>query len=837
MSKPIVASYCTTFLKPEMRHIYRQVTGLQQYDTFVLTRERKCEEQFPFGDIELIPRARKNFLKRFWLKYIRRLPPVYYRGELQVIIKLFERRLADLMHVYFGHTGVHLLPFIKEWDKPCVVSFHGMDIQSRPDQPGYDDQMRDLLRTIPLVLARSRSLMERLEQLGCPPEKLRLNRTGIPLQDFPARERTVPEDGAWQFVQACRLIEKKGLKTALGAFAEFRAAHPKAKFTIAGEGPMRPEIEQTVRDLNLGGAVELRGFLSQAELAALYAQSHIFLHPSEMTADQNQEGVPNSMLEAMATGLPVLATLHGGIPEAVTHEKTGLLVAERDQPALVDAMRRLTANGGLYSEYGREAACSVREEFSHERAIERLESFYDEARQVPASWRKPGSAASRSAAPVLSIPALPEPVIAKGHSFCYLFERFPSFVQTFVYREAVEMVRQRMNPLLVSIRRPDDPANLAEKLDEEILYLPEEKPLRNEVDRRRETKQLTAKAHRAIPRHRGENDSQRMFEAVWLGPLLLKAGIHHVHAHFGGMAARTAWWLRRLYGIRYSFTGHANDIFCATEFPVSNADLVRDADFVVTETDFARRWMEEKYPFARGKVHRVFNGIAFEGFPPREQAGPIPRIVSVGRYVEKKGFGDLIEACAALAREGRSFECQIIGGGPLHNELQAQIDRLQLGACVKLLGPKPQGEVRALLAGAAVFALACVPEEGGGSDNLPTVIMEAMACGVPVVSTTLAGVPEMIADGQSGLLVSPKDPASLARAIARLLEDPALGERLGSAGHIEANEKFDVAKSAAQLKRLLAETGRVTVPAAAKEFDPSWRLAVRKGLLDGLFNK
>ena len=125
--KPVVASYCTTFLKPEMRHIYRQVTGLRRYSTFVMTRQRREAAQFPFADVEVIPRARKNFVKRFWLKYVARKPPVYYRGELQVILKLLRRRPADLMHIYFGHTGVHLLPFIEEWDRPCVVSFHGMD--------------------------------------------------------------------------------------------------------------------------------------------------------------------------------------------------------------------------------------------------------------------------------------------------------------------------------------------------------------------------------------------------------------------------------------------------------------------------------------------------------------------------------------------------------------------------------------------------------------------------------------------------------------------------------------------------------------------------------------
>lgn len=383
--KPVVASYCTTFLKPEMRHIYRQVTGLQRYRTFVLARERQSVERFPFDDIEIIPRARKNFIKRFWLKYVRRLPAVYYRGELQVIIKILERRPADVMHVYFGHTGVHLLPFIKEWDKPCVVSFHGMDIQPRPEQPGYDEQMREMLSTVPLLLARSRSLIERLEAMGAPADRLRLNRTGIPLDDFPEVSRTAPADGAWRLVQACRLIAKKGLRTALEAFARLHAIHPQARFTIAGDGPLKPELEKWIGELGLTGAIELRGFLSQKELNTLYAGSHLFLHPSEMTADQNQEGVPNSMLEAMATGLPVVATLHGGIPEAVTHEQNGLLVPERNPEALFAALHRLTSSPELLAQYGRAAAAAVREDFSQRRAIERLETFYDEARALQPS--------------------------------------------------------------------------------------------------------------------------------------------------------------------------------------------------------------------------------------------------------------------------------------------------------------------------------------------------------------------------------------------------------------------------------------------------------------------
>jgi len=385
---PTVASYCTTFLKPEMLHIYRQVTGLQRYRTFIVTKERKCADRFPFDDIVTVPRKPgKNFIRRFYLKHIRKLPPIYYRGELQGLAKIFQHRPTNLMHIYFGHTGVHLLPFIERWDRPCIVSFHGADVMLREHKPGYDEQLRQLLKTMPLVLARSLSLSERLQAIGCPPEKIRLNRTGIPLERYPFAPRRCPCDGEWRFVQACRLIPKKGLRTALQAFAQFRRKHPRATFSIAGEGPMRGDLEKLVAQLGLRDAVFFPGFLDQEALNALYGESHVFLHPSELTEDQNQEGIPNSMLEAMSSGLPVVATLHGGIPEAVEHERTGLLVPERDADALAAALSRITDSFEYLQAVGRCASESIHVNFEQGKAIENLEACYDEATEI---WRANG---------------------------------------------------------------------------------------------------------------------------------------------------------------------------------------------------------------------------------------------------------------------------------------------------------------------------------------------------------------------------------------------------------------------------------------------------------------
>ena len=379
MTQHVVASYCSSFLKPEMLHIYRQVKALRGVRTFVITKEVQNADQFPFDDIDVIPKWRYGLLRHGWLKFVKRVPPIVYRGEYQVLASLLERRGANLMHIYFGHTGVHLLPFIEQWNKPCVVSFHGADVALKEELPDYRVKLRQLFDKVPLVLARSQSLAERLIQFGCPPEKLRINRTGIPLDQFPYVERQPPSDGRWRVMQACRLIEKKGVATSLRAFAIFKKDHPRAEFIIAGKGPLQPELQMLAAGLGIARDVHFVGFLPTDKLNELYASAHMFLHPSETPPDENQEGVPNSILEAMATGLIVAATRHGGIPEAVEHTRTGWLVAEEDHVALANAMQRIASSPGELNTMGRAASSSILERFEQRAQTRMLESFYEEA--------------------------------------------------------------------------------------------------------------------------------------------------------------------------------------------------------------------------------------------------------------------------------------------------------------------------------------------------------------------------------------------------------------------------------------------------------------------------
>jgi glycosyltransferase involved in cell wall biosynthesis len=233
-----------------------------------------------------------------------------------------------------------------------------------------------MLNAISLVLVRSESLRRALVDLGCDPQKIEIQRTGIPLEEFPFRERVVPKNGAWQFVQAGRLIEKKGLPVTIRAFEVFVRQYPNATLRIAGQGPLLRELKMLAHELKIAQRVSFTGFLSQEQLREIYYRSHIFLHPSQTGHDGNQEGIPNSMLEAMAAGLPVFATEHGGIPEAIENGVSGVLVPERDEFALVETLLNAVQNPDLLSRIGRAGAEAVNQNFDLAAQAQRLEDIY-----------------------------------------------------------------------------------------------------------------------------------------------------------------------------------------------------------------------------------------------------------------------------------------------------------------------------------------------------------------------------------------------------------------------------------------------------------------------------
>ena len=373
---PVVASYCATFLKPEMLHIYRQITSLRRVRPVVVAQKLENEERFPVGDIRVLKKPAWHFLRRLWFKQILDGPWQISAEEVRAIEQALDETNAQLLHIYFGHIAVLLRPLINHWQKNSLVSFHGADVLVDLQKPAYRRATEEMLFLVKRVLVRSESLRRAVIDLGCAPEKVEIQRTGIPLADFPFRERSIPGDGQWRLLQAGRLIEKKGLKTTLRAFAKFQREFPAATLTIAGEGPQLDELQSLARELQVAKAVDFPGFVSQENLRELFYEAHIFLHPSETGRDGNQEGVPNAMLEAMATGLPVFATRHGGIPEAVEDTAGGILVNERDHRALGDALIDCAKDSVRLLAMGRAAFESVAKNFNQTEQTRRLEEIY-----------------------------------------------------------------------------------------------------------------------------------------------------------------------------------------------------------------------------------------------------------------------------------------------------------------------------------------------------------------------------------------------------------------------------------------------------------------------------
>ncbi|WP_157447702.1 glycosyltransferase [Chthoniobacter flavus] len=382
---PVAAQYLTTFLKPEMLHIYRQITALRAFRPVVLCQKREQSAAFPFDDIRLLPKPRTRALRRIWQKQILGRPITIYRSEARHMAEVLQEIRAQVLHVFFGQMGVHLLPLLEISPVPVIVSFHGADAGVDFEKPTHLKLTRRMLDRATLLLVRSDSLAQRLTAIGADARKIRLHRTGIPLAEIPFQQRITPGDGAWRCVQACRLIPKKGLATTLRAFAEFAREFPQATLGIAGEGPQLAELQELAATLGIAPQVKFPGFLPQSELRALYAHAHFFLHPSETPPDGDQEGVPNSMLEAMASGLPVVASTHGGIPEAVENGTSGLLVAERDPAALAQALLTLARDPNRYTRMSTAAAGRVSLAFDLTAQTRTLEGYYREAIAIPAS--------------------------------------------------------------------------------------------------------------------------------------------------------------------------------------------------------------------------------------------------------------------------------------------------------------------------------------------------------------------------------------------------------------------------------------------------------------------
>jgi glycosyltransferase involved in cell wall biosynthesis len=393
----------------------------------------------------------------------------------------------------------------------------------------------------------------------------------------------------------------------------------------------------------------------------------------------------------------------------------------------------------------------------------------------------------------------------------YISQQFPSLTMTFVYREvlALRALGVRIRPIAIWPPALESLSAEARPLVEETYYL---MPLRWNQLIRQHLRYILTRPRRyfgalltlVVLNQESLRNRLRSFGHFLYGVLAAaeveRCGARHLHADFALNAATVALVAARLTARPFSFAAHANDIFVN---PVLLREKMAAAAFVVPVSEFNRQCLARLG--AASKLHVVHCGLDLRQYSPRRDgsAPTRPLILSVGRLVEKKGFHVLIAACHCLARSGLDFECHIIGGGPEEARLRALILEYGLQERLTLLGPLPQEQVRERLRLATVFALPCIVARDQDRDGIPVALMEAMALTVPVVSTPISGIPELVKDGVNGRLVPPGDAQALADVLADLLSHRNAAEKLGRAGRLTIEREFNIEQSARQLRDLL----------------------------------
>jgi glycosyltransferase involved in cell wall biosynthesis len=376
----------------------------------------------------------------------------------------------------------------------------------------------------------------------------------------------------------------------------------------------------------------------------------------------------------------------------------------------------------------------------------------------------------------------------------YILKQYPRLSETFILNEILAHEAAGLHVHIFSLHLPnetfahDEVARVRARVD----YLPNIPITLREIG-----KVLIEVSDMLDPEDcaaaiRDSKSLQLLWQASRIAAIAQSADLTHLHAHFATDPAWVARIASILAGLPYSFTAHAKDIFHESVDSTRLRKLARDASGIVTVSDFNVSYLQDILGADACPIHRIYNGLDLADFPYCRAEREPGLVVAVGRLVEKKGFDVLVRACEAMRASGHEFRCVIIGEGNQTGAIRALIESAQLGDRVSMLGALPRSEVKGWVSRASVFAAPCVVGADGNRDGLPTVLLEAMALGTPCISTPVTGIPEIVREGETGLLVPERDPVALAAALWRLLEDRGLARSCAEAARRQIEESFDL---------------------------------------------
>ncbi len=409
-------------------------------------------------------------------------------------------------------------------------------------------------------------------------------------------------------------------------------------------------------------------------------------------------------------------------------------------------------------------------------------------------------------------------------TIAYIVGHFPSATEYFILNEIVELQKRDTRILIQALRRGSAPGTVTDGALSVNYPAP------------------SLAAHAYLLRRRGgayRRELRQAWAAGKASPVaLLKAlrdfstavaflyalrgqQVHHLHAHFASLPARIGGLMARLSGLPFSCTAHAHDIYTTDRQEL--AGNLADARFVVTCTAYNKSYLEQVLTAqSPACIHHIYHGLELSRWPWQERqfawAGKAVHVLTVGRLVEKKGTIYLLQAVRQLREQGTPVCLTVVGEGPYRGELEAYIRQHQLGEAVRLRGALPQEEVKALYQAADLFVLPCLVAADGDRDGLPNVLLEALAVGLPVVSTPVSAVPELIHHRETGLLIPPKSPEDIAAALRLLISDPQLCRHLSRAGRRKLEREFCIGVSTDRLAALF-QAGQVGMKRATTKSD------------------
>lgn len=401
----------------------------------------------------------------------------------------------------------------------------------------------------------------------------------------------------------------------------------------------------------------------------------------------------------------------------------------------------------------------------------------------------------------------------------YILKKFPRLSETFILNEVLALEERGVEVEIFSLKRPDDEPRHSglDRLKAIVTVI-------DDLEHGSVFKQLEALSrsdlvadHHLFARTIRRLDPTKPWRidalryALPILSFVEERGIQHLHSHFATIATAAAHEVAALSGLPFSFTMHAKDIYRETVSFENLSEWLHNSSFAVTVCEANRRWIIERCKGgASDQVRVLYNGIDLEQWIPSARNRRTARVLGVGRLVEKKGFDDFLRACSLLRKRGLDFQPILIGSGEMESELRTLATSLDLHDFLEFHGPLPQDQVRFLMQESAVLVAPCIEGADGNRDALPTVLLEAMALGVPCVSTPIGGIPEIVRTSEEGWIVPSRDPHELAQAIEEALTNPEATAQKGIHARKRIENDFNLRKNNATLASWFEESIRRT---------------------------